>query len=117
MGRAEWNDPQRIFRHHQLAFDGVQKCLIVGLKTMDHYNKLKIRTLKEFAFAPGAWFTPGEVAERLDFVPRRALWTYLKRLWTFGLLERHTTGTGTLKYKLSEGGAARLRWLRSHKSS
>ncbi len=83
---------------------------------MDRYNKLKIRTLKVFAFAPGAWFTPGEVAGRLDFAPRRALWTYLKRLWKFGLLERHTSGTGTLKYKLSEAGAARLRWLRSQRS-
>ncbi len=33
---------------------------------MNHYNKLKIRTLRVFAFAPGAWFKPGEVAERLD---------------------------------------------------
>jgi hypothetical protein len=80
---------------------------------MDRYNKLKIRTLKVFAFAPGAWFKPNEVAERLDFVPRRAAWTYLKGLWKFGLLERHTSGTGTLKYKLSDEGAARLRWLHS----
>jgi hypothetical protein len=75
------------------------------------YNKLKIRTLRVFAFAPGAWFKPGEVAERLDFVPRRGAWTYLKRLWKFGLLERQASGKGTLKYKLSEGGSARFRWL------
>jgi DNA-binding IclR family transcriptional regulator len=84
---------------------------------MNRYNKLKTRTLNVFAFAPGTWFKPGEVAEQLNFAPRRAVWTYLKRLWKFGLLERHTTGTGTLKYKLSEGGTARLRWLRSHKNS
>ncbi len=83
---------------------------------MNRYNKLKIRTLKVFAFAPEAWFSPTEVAERLDFIPKRAVWTYLKRLWKFGLLERHTLGTGTLKYKLSEGGQARLRWLRSKTS-
>jgi len=82
---------------------------------MNRYNKLKIRTLDVFAYAPGAWFRPGEVAERLDFVPSRAVWTYLKRLWRFGLLERHTSGTGTLKYELSEGGAARIRWLRSQR--
>ena len=80
---------------------------------MNRYNKLKIRTLNVFAFAPGAWFRPGEVAERLDFVPQRAVWTYLKRLWRFGLLERRFTGTGTLKYRISDGGSARLRWLRS----
>jgi hypothetical protein len=45
-----------------------KNCLIVGLKTMSHYNKLKIRMLKVFAFAPGAWFTPGEVGGRLNFV-------------------------------------------------
>jgi hypothetical protein len=82
---------------------------------MNRYNKLKIRTLNVFAFAPGAWFKPGEVAERLDFVPQRAMWTYLKRLWRFGLLERRFTGTGTLKYKLSETGAARLSWLSSQR--
>ena len=54
-----------IFRPHQLAFDMAKRSSIVGLKTMDRYNKLKIRTLKVFAFAPGAWFKPGEVAERL----------------------------------------------------
>ena len=83
---------------------------------MNRYNELKFRTLKVFAFAPGAWFMPKEVAERLNFRPRRAAWTYLKRLWKFGLLERRFTGTGTLKYKISEGGAARLRWLRSQTS-
>lgn len=83
---------------------------------MNRYNKLKTRTLKVFAFAPGAWFKPSEVAERLDFVPRRAAWTYLKRLWRFGLLERRYWGKGTLEYRISEGGEARLRWLRSQHS-
>jgi hypothetical protein len=36
-------------------------------KEMNHYNTLKIRTLNVFAFAPGAWFRPTEVAERLDY--------------------------------------------------
>jgi len=83
---------------------------------MNRHNKLKIRTLNIFAFAPGAWFRPGEVAERLDFVPRRAVWTYLKRLWRFGLLERRFADNGTLKYKLSESGAARLKWLDAHRN-
>jgi len=80
-------------------------------KEMKRYNKLKIRTLNVFAFAPGAWFKPSEVAERLNFIPRRSAWTYLKRLWRFGLLERSSL-SGTLKYKISERGMARLRWLR-----
>ena len=78
---------------------------------MNRYNELKIRTLKVFAFAPGARFSPREVAERLDFIPKRAVWTYLKRLWRFGLLER--SSSGPLKYKISAAGIARLRWLRS----
>jgi hypothetical protein len=78
---------------------------------MNPHNKLKIRTLKVFAFAPGAWFRPGEVADRLDFVPRRAAWTYLKRLWRFRLLERRFGGAGTLQYRISETGLARYRWL------
>jgi hypothetical protein len=79
---------------------------------MNRYNKLKIRTLDVFAYAPGAWFTPLEVADRLNFRPRRAAWSYLKRLWGFGLLERRSVGTGTLRYKISQRGLARLRWLR-----
>jgi len=74
-------------------------------------NKLKIRTLNVFAFAPGAWFGAAEVADRLDFMPRRAAWTYLKRLWRFGLLEMSSL-SGTLKYKISGRGMDRLRRLR-----
>ena len=51
------------------------------------------------------------VRRERKFVPRRAVWTYLKRLWRFGLLER-TSLSGALKYKISERGMARLRWLR-----
>lgn len=35
----------------------------------------------------------------------------------FGLLERRSTGRGTLEYRISEQGMDRLRWLRSHKGS
>ena len=35
------------------------------------------------------------------------------RLWSFGLLERRSRGRGTLQYRISEAGRARLRWLRS----
>jgi hypothetical protein len=116
VGRARWHDLQAVFPPHQLGFDGHKVSLIATPKKMNCYNKLKIRTLNVFAIAPEAWFTPGEVAAQLDFVPRRSAWTYLKRLWRFGLLERRSTGTGTLKYKLSEAGAVRHRWLHSQKS-
>ena len=80
---------------------------------MDRYNKLKRRALS--LFADGDWLRPIEVAERLDFYPLRSAWTYFKRLWRFGLLERRSKGKGTLEYRISEAGLARLRWLRSQR--
>jgi hypothetical protein len=41
---------------------------------------------------------------------RRAVWTYLKRLWRFHLLERRLAAQGKLQYKISEQGLDRLRW-------
>jgi hypothetical protein len=78
---------------------------------MDRYNKLRRRTLS--LFADGAWLRPSEVAVWLNFYPPRSAWTYFKRLWRFGLLERRSVGKGTLEYRISEEGLARLRWLRS----
>ena len=34
-------------------------------------------------------------------------------VWSFGLLERRSRGRGTLEYRISDAGRARLRWLRS----
>lgn len=79
---------------------------------MDRYNKLKLRVLS--SFAAGEWLRPVEVARRINFFPSRSAWTYLKRLWSFGLLERRSLGKGTLQYRISDGGIERLRWLRSH---
>jgi hypothetical protein len=72
---------------------------------------LKLRALG--VFARGEWLTPDQVAQQLNLFPHRSAWTYLKRLWSFGLLERSYLGKGTLVYKISEAGVARLRWLRS----
>jgi hypothetical protein len=82
---------------------------------MHRYNELKLRTLSAFANANGEWLKPIEVAKRLDFRPYRSMWTYLSRLWRFGLLERRFFGKGTLKYRISEAGTARLDWIRSEK--
>ena len=83
---------------------------------MNRYNKLKLEALSAFARANGEWLKPDLVAERLDFEPRRSAWTYFKRLWRFGLLERRSFGKGSLEYRITEGGKARLRWLRSQLS-
>jgi hypothetical protein len=55
---------------------------------MNRYNELKLKVLSLFATTQGEWLGPNEAAERLDFSPARSAWTYFKRLWSFGLLER-----------------------------
>jgi predicted transcriptional regulator len=82
---------------------------------MNRYNELKLQVLALFAATQGEWLAPDEAAERLDFIPARAAWTYLKRLWSFGLLERRSRGRGTLEYRITEDGRKRLRWLRSER--
>ena len=83
---------------------------------MDRYNELKLEVLSLFATTGDEWVGPNEAAERLDFFPARSAWTYLKRLWSFGLLERRSRGRGTLEYRISDLGRSRLRWLRSQKA-
>jgi len=82
---------------------------------MGNYNELKLRMLSLFASAGGNWVGPEEAASRLNFLPQRAAWTYLHRLWKFGLLERRSSVKGTLEYRISEAGMIRLRWLRTRR--
>jgi hypothetical protein len=83
---------------------------------MKRYNKLKLKALSMFANAGREWLKPSEAAQRLDFWPPRSAWSYFKRLWRFGLLERRFSGKGTLEYRISDGGAARFRWLHSRRA-
>jgi DNA-binding IclR family transcriptional regulator len=70
---------------------------------MNRYNELKLEVLTLFAATQSEWLGLNEAAERLDFSPpARSAWTYLKRLWSFGLLERRSRGRGTLEYRISE---------------
>jgi hypothetical protein len=80
---------------------------------MNRYNELKLQVLSLFAATQSEWLVPNEAAEKLNFSPARSAWTYFKRLWRFGLLERRSQGRGTLDYQISELGKKRLRWLRS----
>jgi len=80
---------------------------------MNRYNQLKLKVLSLFASTEREWLGPNEAAVKLNFFPARSAWTYFKRLWSFGLLERRSRGRGTLEYRISEAGLARLRWLRS----
>ena len=105
--------PGHIFRSHQLAFDNEEKA--VSSKKMNGYNELKLQVLALFASTQGDWLGPNEAGEKLGFFPTRSAWTYLKRLWGFGLLERRSRGRGTLEYRISDLGRSRLRWLRSQR--
>jgi hypothetical protein len=50
---------------------------------------------------------------RLQINKRLARFEIVERLRRFGLLERRFFGKGTLQYRISNAGAARLRWLRT----
>jgi hypothetical protein len=82
---------------------------------MNRFNELKLQVLSLFAATQGEWLGPNEAAERLNFSPARSAWTYFKRLWSFGLLERRSRDRGTLEYRISDLGMLRLRWLRSQR--
>ena len=83
---------------------------------MIRYNKLKLKVLSVFESATGEWLKPSKAAERLNFLPPRSAWSYFKRLWRFRLLERRYSGKGTLEYRITKAGVARLSWLRSQQS-
>jgi hypothetical protein len=74
------------------------------------YNKLKKQALEIFE-RHGGWLTPPQWAVLAGFYPVRAAYSYLIRLFRFGLLERRISGGG-VSYRLSEKGKARLQWLR-----
>lgn len=103
----------RFFTPHQLAFDSGKRS--PKGKKMNRYNELKLQVLTLFDATQGEWLGPNEAAEKLDFFPARSAWTYLKRLWSFGLLERRSRGRGTLEYRINDLGRSRLRWLRSQR--
>ena len=74
------------------------------------YNKLKLQTLSIFerrgALSPTAW------AILARFYPIRASYSYLVRLYRFGLLHRGRDARGHVAYRLSARGRRRLDWLR-----
>jgi hypothetical protein len=78
------------------------------------YNKLKKHTLEIFE-RHGGWLTPPEWAVLAGFYPVRAAYSYLKRLYSFGLLERKEDIGACVLYRLSERGRRRLFWLVNRK--
>jgi hypothetical protein len=76
------------------------------------YNKLKKRALEIFE-GHGGWLSPPEWAVLAGFYPTRAAYSYLLRLYRFGLLDRKFSGRGSTRYGLSERGRIRLGWLKT----
>lgn len=74
------------------------------------YNLLKLRTLS--TFENRGWLSPRAWAALARFTPVRAAYSYLKHLHAWKLLDRARDQHGLLLYRLSDRGAARLRWLR-----
>ena len=75
------------------------------------FNLLKLRALD--AFEKRGWINPTVWAALVGFYPARASYTYLLRLYRFGLLQRKKDASGLILYSLSSRGIERLAWLRS----
>ena len=61
----------------------------------------------------GGFLTPDQVRTKLQPPPdRRSVYSYVLRLNRQGLLERQQTRRGTLAYRLTERGRARLEYLK-----
>lgn len=73
------------------------------------YNQLKLETLS--AFSESGPLSPGRLAGKIRLYPIRAAYSYLSRLWRWGLLSRREGARGRLLYSLSARGRARLAWL------
>lgn len=74
------------------------------------YNELKVRALA--IFESRGRLSPSEWAVRARFFPIRASYSYLVRLYRFGLLRRSRDARGRIAYSLSARGRRRLNWLR-----
>jgi hypothetical protein len=70
------------------------------------YNQMKLQALA--AFEDRGWISPPAWAVLSGYYPVRAAYTYIKRLWTWKLLERRLDRRGLLLYRISERGRGRL---------
>jgi hypothetical protein len=73
------------------------------------YNGLKLEVLRALRCAPHGWLTPREIAQRVRFSRIRSAWSYLLRLYRWGLLRRRSAPY--IEYSLTRKGFRRLAWL------
>jgi hypothetical protein len=62
-------------------------------------------------FSQRGWLSPPAWAVLAGFYPIRAAYSYLGRLWRWGLLDRRLSADGLILYRLSTKGVSRLAWL------
>jgi len=79
-------------------------------RSSSSFNVLKRRTLTIFARHRG-WLDVPNFAVRAGYYPIRGAYSYLARLWHWGLLRRSRDARGRVTYTLSPKGIKRLRWL------
>ena len=74
------------------------------------FNQRKRQTLA--IFQERGWMNPATFAALSGMRPKRGVYSYLSRLWSWGLLERKRSARGLILYRLSARGEERLAWLR-----
>ena len=82
---------------------------LTGSSKDRHYNVLKLEVLRALRHAPHGWLTPREIAQRVGFFRVRSAWSYLLRLYRWGLLRRRSSPY--IEYSLTRKGVRRLAWL------
>jgi hypothetical protein len=73
------------------------------------YNRRKKQTLQ--IFHECGWLNPPAFAMLAGMRPIRGVYSYLRRLHDWGLLERARSPRGLILYRLSPKGVSRLAWL------
>ena len=77
----------------------------------------KAEVLEIFEQSSG-FLTPDELRAKLRPTPdRRSVYSYVLRLARQGLLERRWAGRGSLAYRLSDRGRARLKYLQERRAT
>jgi hypothetical protein len=75
------------------------------------YNSLKKRVLKVLA-DQGSWISVPAIARRVDLpYPERGLYSYFRRLASFGLVMAGRDQSGQLVYRITARGGERYAWL------
>jgi hypothetical protein len=74
------------------------------------FNQLKLAVLA--CLAEREWMRPALLSELCDLRPACSMSSYCERLRRWRLVHRRYHGPGTLAYRISDRGRARLQWLR-----